>query len=290
MNEAAFQANVKDLKHLVNCGNKIDQKLSIFGEAPIHKAVLSKLKVAEKSLALHAIIDSKANMDNMDSNGWTALHHAAYNGDIESATILIRDGGANVNAYSNKQRTPLHFAAHNNHKVIIQLLLANGADLEWPDAEKCTPLHIACKRGHTESVSLLLNSNANIYAQDMRQWTSLHYSAYNGYGKVCNQLLKWEADKDILRDMQNSQHKKPIHICKNAESKEGFKSKLQAPYKFSNLYLFRHLEIVQRWKLGPCENLDPRGPRHKRADSASVEHSPSYSISLWPLPHCKVPS
>ena len=201
MNEAAFQANVKDLKHLVNCGNKIDQKLSIFGEAPIHKAVLSKLKVAEKSLALHAIIDSKANMDNMDSNGWTALHHAAYNGDIESATILIRDGGANVNAYSNKQRTPLHFAAHNNHKMIIQLLLANGADLEWPDAEKCTPLHIACKRGHTESVALLLNSNANIYAQDMRQWTSLHYSAYNGYGKVCNQLLKWEADKDILRDM-----------------------------------------------------------------------------------------
>jgi hypothetical protein len=35
---------VKDLKHLVNCGNKIDNKMSIFGEAPIHKAVLSKLQ------------------------------------------------------------------------------------------------------------------------------------------------------------------------------------------------------------------------------------------------------
>lgn len=41
-------------------------------------------------------------MNNMDSNGWTALHHAAYNGDHESASILIRDGGANVNAYSNQ--------------------------------------------------------------------------------------------------------------------------------------------------------------------------------------------
>ena len=68
LNEAAYQANVKDLKHLVNCGNKIDNKLSIFGEAPIHKAVLSGMKEAQKSLALHTIIESKANMDNMDSN------------------------------------------------------------------------------------------------------------------------------------------------------------------------------------------------------------------------------
>jgi ankyrin repeat protein len=55
----------------------------------------------------------------MDSNGWTALHHADHNGDFESAQILIRDGGANVNSYSNQQRTPLHFAALNNHKSII---------------------------------------------------------------------------------------------------------------------------------------------------------------------------
>ena len=72
-------------------------------------------------------------MDNMDSNGWTALHHAAHNGDFESAQILIKDGNATVNAYSNQQRTPLHLAALNNHKQIIQLLLSNGADLEWMD-------------------------------------------------------------------------------------------------------------------------------------------------------------
>jgi len=82
--------------------------------------------------------------------------------------------------------------------------LANGAELEWVDEQKCTPLHLACKRGHIESVALLLNSGANIYAQDMRQWTALHYAAYNGHKKVCNLLLKWEADNDKLRDMKNS--------------------------------------------------------------------------------------
>lgn len=102
----------------------------------------------EKKEALHAIIESKANMDNMDSNGWTALHHAAFNGDLESALILINDGNANVNAYSNQQRTPLHLAALNDHQPVIELLLNNSANIEWPDEQKCTPLHLAAKRGH----------------------------------------------------------------------------------------------------------------------------------------------
>ena len=165
LNEAAYMANVKDLKYLVNCGQKIDHKLSIFGEAPIHKAVLSKRD--QKTTALQAIIDSKANVDNMDSNGWTPLHHAGYNGDFDSAQILLQSN-ANVNSYSNQQKTPLHFAAFNNHKHVIQLLLENGAELEWMDEQKCTPLHLACKKGHSESVALLLTNGGNIYAQDFR--------------------------------------------------------------------------------------------------------------------------
>ncbi len=46
----------------------------------------------EKNITLKAIIESNANIDNVDSNGWTALHHAAYNGDLRSAEILIQDG------------------------------------------------------------------------------------------------------------------------------------------------------------------------------------------------------
>ena len=77
----------------------------------------------------------------------------------------------------------------------------------------------------------------------MRQWTALHYAAYNGFKKVCNLLLKWEADNDKLRDMKNSQEKKPIHICKNPETKEGFKRKFYA----CNC-LYRYLESLQRWR------------------------------------------
>jgi len=88
------------LRYLVNCGDKIDERLSIFGEAPIHKAVLSS--ESEKTDALEAIIeDCHANVNNIDGNGWTPLHHAAYIGDYEAASVLI-ENGAKVNSYSNQ--------------------------------------------------------------------------------------------------------------------------------------------------------------------------------------------
>ena len=100
LNKAAGQANDIDIKYLVNCGSKIENRQSIFGEAQIHKAVLSDEGNKEKTLK--AIIeDCNANVNNMDSNGWSALHHAAYIGDVSSATVLI-ESGAKVNAYSNQ--------------------------------------------------------------------------------------------------------------------------------------------------------------------------------------------
>lgn len=99
LNMAATQANSKDLRYLVNCGDKIDSRMSIFGEAPIHKAVMSHEE--DKADALEAIIeDCHANANNMDSNGWTPLHHAANIGDFESAGLLV-ENGAKVNSYSN---------------------------------------------------------------------------------------------------------------------------------------------------------------------------------------------
>ena len=99
MNKAATQAASKDIRYLVNCGDKIDTRMSIFGEAPIHKAVLSDEE--EKQGALGAIIsECHANVNNLDSNGWTPLHHASNIGDYDSAAMLIQNG-AKVNSYSN---------------------------------------------------------------------------------------------------------------------------------------------------------------------------------------------
>lgn len=104
----------------MNCGELIDARQSITGEAPIHKAVMSTEKT--KLASLKTVIECQANLNTLDSNGWTALHHAAYNGDLDSANLLI-EHGATVDAFSNMKRTPLHFASMRNHVPVIKLLL-----------------------------------------------------------------------------------------------------------------------------------------------------------------------
>ena len=75
LNEAANKCDESNLKHLVNCGNRIDEKSSIFGHAPIHKVV--NANKPEKASTIETIIELGADVDAIDSNGWTALHHAA---------------------------------------------------------------------------------------------------------------------------------------------------------------------------------------------------------------------
>jgi ankyrin repeat protein len=202
LNKAAGQANDRDIKYLVNCGSKIDDRKSIFGEAPIHKVVLSSEE--QKPATLKTIIEEcQANVNNIDSNGWSALHHAASIGDIQSASMLI-EANAKVNAFSNQNRTPLHLAAANNHVELCELLLMNNAELEQKDDLECTPLHLACKKGSYECMVLLLENGANIYAQDHRLWNPLHYASYNGHADVVNKLVRFEADNDVLKEMRSS--------------------------------------------------------------------------------------
>ena len=129
LNEAAVLSNKKDLQYLVNCGENIDMRSSIANQAPIHKAVLSGKTEKEKADTLDAIFGSNANINITDSNGWTALHHAAYNGDLQSVEALLKAIRARtestttdpekkekifqdkINAYSNQFKTALHLAA-----------------------------------------------------------------------------------------------------------------------------------------------------------------------------------
>lgn len=58
--------------------------------------------------------------------GNTALHNAAYNGDINEIQRLLASG-ANINAVNNKGETALHIALINGNIDMAKVLLSNGA-------------------------------------------------------------------------------------------------------------------------------------------------------------------
>lgn len=126
LNKAAKSSDQKSIQELVNFGHNINQKESIFSQAPIHKAIESKKD--DKYEVLKKMLDMGADPNIKDSNGWTALHYACQFGDSEAVDILIK-ANIKLDSYSNNGRTPLHFAANFNFPSIVKYLLlyqANG--------------------------------------------------------------------------------------------------------------------------------------------------------------------
>ena len=96
------------------------------------------------------------------TDGFTALHFAAFFGKVEAARTLL-DAGAVVNAYSvnELQVQPLHSAASGRHHEVCRVLIAAGADVNATQRHEFTALHAAAKHGDAELVELFLSAGAD---------------------------------------------------------------------------------------------------------------------------------
>jgi ankyrin repeat protein len=102
------------------------------------------------------------NLDDTSSDGWTALHLAAFGAQREMAEELIRRGATvQVLSENDLKNSPLHAAiAGANDPGFVKFLLSMGADPNAKDASGVTPLHLAASRGNEASIKVLLEAGA----------------------------------------------------------------------------------------------------------------------------------
>ena len=236
LNKAAKESDSKNIEELVNFGQDINEKISIFSQAPIHKVIEGNIKTTnnkkdkEETLAkqkenkekvLREMLDMGADPNIRDSNGWSALHYACQLGDLNSVQILL-EKNAEIDSYSNNKRIPLHLAANMNYPDIVKCLLEKNSNPNYKDNTGCTPLHLAAKQGNTKCIEYLLQNNAYLYSVDFRGWSILHYAAFHGHKETVRFICKYDADNDILRNQRNSQNKLPIEIVRDPSVKPYF--------------------------------------------------------------------
>nr|CAG4709250.1 unnamed protein product [Naegleria fowleri] len=92
----------------------------------------------------------------------TPLYAACHFGLIEVVKILI-EKGANVNQINygyGEDWSPLHVAVYMKHKDVIELLIANHADLNYREKFNRTPLDLAKQVNASEEIIQLLNGSA----------------------------------------------------------------------------------------------------------------------------------
>ena len=92
-----------------------------------------------------------------------SIHDAAWNGDVGAVKQQL-EAGANVNI-KRDQTTVSHIAALKKNKELMELLIANGVDLNATDKNGAMSLHVAIPMGDVQMVELLTKEKVDINHQ-----------------------------------------------------------------------------------------------------------------------------
>ncbi|XP_033008544.1 ankyrin repeat and SAM domain-containing protein 1A isoform X12 [Lacerta agilis] len=120
--------------------------------------------------------------------------------------------GPNVNCVDNTGYTPLHHAALNGHKDVVEVLLRNDALTNVADCKGCYPLHLAAWKGDAEIVKLLIHqgpSHTKVNEQNNDNETALHCAAQYGHTEVVKVLLEELTDPT----MRNNKFETPLDLA-----------------------------------------------------------------------------
>ncbi|CAL4142111.1 unnamed protein product [Meganyctiphanes norvegica] len=107
-----------------------------------------------------ALINSGADVEASNENGWITIMVATEAGHLDTVEALIL-ANANISAATNnvgsygKGWTALHIAAHKKQSDIAQLLLRTGADKLVKDKKGKIPADVARKKGYSQLAKII---------------------------------------------------------------------------------------------------------------------------------------
>ncbi|XP_035307678.1 LOW QUALITY PROTEIN: ankyrin repeat and SAM domain-containing protein 1A isoform X2 [Cricetulus griseus] len=149
------------------------------------------------------------------------------------SSLLSMWRGPNVNCVDSSGYTPLHHAALNGHRDVVEVLLRNDALTNVADSKGCYPLHLAAWKGDAQIVRLLIHQGPShtrvneqnaleikelkkygpfdpyINAKNNDNETALHCAAQYGHTEVVKALLEELTDPT----MRNNKFETPLDLA-----------------------------------------------------------------------------
>ena len=101
--------------------------------------------------------------DDLDLNGWTALHIACFNGHCEIVSVLVAHPNINVNSKTNAVSTPFFLGCYWGHVEAVKVLLRDHrVDINMPEDGGRTPLWEASRYEYVEVIKWMIASGREL--------------------------------------------------------------------------------------------------------------------------------
>uniref|UniRef100_A0A1I8HU47 ANK_REP_REGION domain-containing protein n=1 Tax=Macrostomum lignano TaxID=282301 RepID=A0A1I8HU47_9PLAT len=184
-------------------------------------AVLSLLyRQTQKRSLLGSSRHRKINVNCQLGYGMTALHQAAFNGNVPMMQVLL-DHGALVDLRDARGLRPLHVASYQGHGEAVHLLLNKGSQPDLPACGGLSPLHLACQAGHYEIVKTLLCSNSDPMLRTEDGRTAFDVACEFGRFSIAQLLLSLKSVSCLLHKDLEDEQRGQAQSCLHLAAKNG---------------------------------------------------------------------
>ena len=162
---------------------------------------------------------SKAQFINMQNNdGLTAIHYAAFRGNIRIIKYLTEEHGGDPYIKDNDGHNVIHIASQADKVNVIHFFIKNfNFDVNDRDNKDSSALHWAAYLNKEIALTYLIAWGANVNAQDTENNTPLHLAVLTSEGVQETRWVKILLLKGAKRELKNNQGQIPQELVKPGE-------------------------------------------------------------------------
>lgn len=172
--EAAYEGNTVQVQALLEEGANVNEK-----DASGRTALMIAANRGH-TYVVQLLLDSGADANIRDNHGFSALQSAESRGFHRIVSLLRKfsdaQGQPENEALTAGQRPSLHRAVDDGDFSALKSLISSGADVNARSSDEWTPLMLATIKGHTEMVEALLKNGADSNARNKKGWTALMFA------------------------------------------------------------------------------------------------------------------
>lgn len=160
--------DVHALESFLALGSDVNQA-DESGKTPIFYAV-----AAGNREMINILLQQGADTNKQDEEGDNLLHVAATHCKVDALDDILQRTAIEVDSRDKYKWTPLHKSAWYGCKDVAKLLIERGANVNALTDTNMSPLIVAVGRRHRDVADILLQNEANPNIQPNNGWTALH--------------------------------------------------------------------------------------------------------------------